>query len=78
MVCDGFHDEPEYGFDGREYTHRRLALEYKKGIGIAEPNMPVIDYLSLAYRSFKRVFCLLLPANPASRHLSSDKKRYVN
>jgi hypothetical protein len=27
-----------------------------------------------AYRSFKRVFCLLLPANSASRHLSSDKK----
>ena len=26
MVCDGFQDESEYGFDGREYTHRRLAL----------------------------------------------------
>jgi len=27
MVCDGFHDETGYGCDGREYTHRRLALE---------------------------------------------------
>jgi len=34
MVCDGFHDETGYGYDGREYTHRRLALEQDyPGIG---------------------------------------------
>ena len=27
MVCDGFHDEAEYGFEWREYKNRRLALE---------------------------------------------------
>ena len=31
MVCDRFHDESEYGFNGREYTHRRLAVERING-----------------------------------------------